>query len=112
MPPETKTLVILTPGFPANEADTACLPWLQNLVRHLQQNFPGVHIVVLAFHYPFTRADYQWENVQVYSFNGGNKGGLRRLLLWNAVRRRLSSINKKYQIIGLFSLWYTECALV
>ncbi|HEX6181050.1 MAG TPA: glycosyltransferase family 4 protein [Chitinophagaceae bacterium] len=112
MPPDTKTLVILTPGFPANEADTACLPWVQNLVRELKQNFPGVHFVVVAFHYPFKKEDYKWNGVQVTSFNGGNKGGLRRLLLWYAVWRRLSALNKKYHIIGLFSLWIGECALI
>ena len=112
MPPETKTLLILTPGFPANEADTACLPWLQNLVRQLRKNFPHIHIVVFTFHYPYTRADYQWENVQVISFNGGNKGGVNRLFLWYAVGRRFSSINRKYRIIGLFSLWIGECAFL
>ena len=107
-----KTLVILSPGFPSSEADTACLPWLQNLVRQLKQHSPGTHIVVCTFHYPFVRASYQWNGVQVFSFNGGNKGGLRRLLLWNTVWRRLSSLHKKYDLIGLFSLWYGECALV
>ena len=112
MPPDTKTLVILTPGFAADEADTACLPWVQNLVRELKQNFPGVHIIVFAFHYPFKKEDYEWNGVQITSFNGGNKSGFHRLLLWSAVWRRLSSINKKYHIIGLFSLWIGECALI
>ena len=37
---DEKTLVILTPGFPSNEADTTCLPMQQNLVRSLKLMYP------------------------------------------------------------------------
>lgn len=112
MQPERKTLIILSPGFAANEADTTCLPSKQQFVLQLLENFPDMQIIVLAFHYPFTRSDYQWKNARIISFNGGNKGGLRRLALWHAVWCKLTAIRKKYRIVGLFSFWCAECALI
>ena len=35
-----KTLVILTPGFPADESDTTCLPLLQQVILHLKKYDP------------------------------------------------------------------------
>ncbi|HYF31107.1 MAG TPA: glycosyltransferase [Chitinophagaceae bacterium] len=112
MLPETKTLVILSPGFPSDESDTACLPAQQQFVQQVQESFPGMQVIVFSFHYPFRKSDYQWKNVRVISFNGSNKGGVKRLMLWYAVWRRLSSLKKQYNIIGLLSLWCTECALI
>ena len=51
-----KTIVILTPGFASDESDTSCIPALQDYVLALQQSFPGLRIVVLAFQYP-----YKWD---------------------------------------------------
>jgi glycosyltransferase involved in cell wall biosynthesis len=106
------TLVILTPGFPANEADTTCLPAQQQFVQNVQESFPGLKIIVLSFHYPYINSTYTWKNVTVVSFNGRNRGKLQRLMLWARVRRKLSVINRTHRIIGLFSFWCTECALV
>ena len=44
-----KTLVILTPGFPENEADTTCLPMQQSLVRSIKENYRHINITILSF---------------------------------------------------------------
>lgn len=106
------TLVILSPGFPAIEADTTCLPAQQQFVQNIQESFPGLTIIVLAFHYPYLNSTYTWKNVHVVSFNGRNKGKFQRLVLWSKVWRKLAAINRSHRIIGLFSFWCTECALV
>lgn len=106
--PEIKTLAILTPGFPAGEADTTCLPAQQQFVQNVQESFPGIKIIVLSFHYPYVRSTYNWKNVKVISFNGRNRGKLHRLLLWRKVWRTLKAIEP----CGLFSFWCTECALL
>ena len=107
-----KTLVILSPGFPKNEADSTCIPPQQVFVRNLKLQYPQLNIVVLAFEYPFYSRSYQWCNVAVISFGGANKGGLSRLNNWRRVRQILKQLNRQYQLIGLLSFWIGDCAFV
>jgi len=107
-----KTLVILTPGFPANEVDTTCLPFLQTHVRAINKNFPELEIIIIAFQYPFIKSVYKWNNNEVISFGGKSKAKIHRLLLWVRVWRTLIKLKRGKKIITLFSLWCTECALV
>jgi len=110
--PERKTLLILTPGFPANEADTTCLPAQQLFVQNLQESFPGINIIVLSFHYPYERSTYVWKQVKVISFNGRNRGKWHRLMLWHKVWRTIKAIKREQDVMGIFSFWCTECALI
>ena len=107
-----KTLVILSPGFPADEADTTCVPPQQVFVRNLKKNFPALNIVVFAFEYPFVDSEYDWYDVSVTAFGGQNRGGFRRLLNWRRIRQKLRFINKRAQIIGVLSFWLGDCAYV
>lgn len=106
------TLIILSPGFPANEAESTCLPAQQQFVRSLNSCFPLLHIIILTFHYPFTKASYQWHGNTVIPFNGRNKGKLNRLVLWVKVWKVLEKLKRKNRIMGLFSFWCAESALV
>lgn len=110
--PERKTLIILTPGFPENESDTTCLPAQQLFVQNLQESFPGIDITVLSLHYPYVRSTYVWKNVTVKSFNGRNRGKLHRLMLWYQVWRSIKRIARTNDVLGIFSFWCTECALI
>jgi glycosyltransferase involved in cell wall biosynthesis len=110
--PDAKTFIILTPGFPAHEADTTCLPPKQQFVQQLHESYPEVNIIVLAFQYPFKKDTYQWKNVTVISFNGRNRSKWHRLRLWSKVWRKLKLLNRQHDIMGLFSFWYSECALI
>ncbi|WP_426671155.1 glycosyltransferase family 1 protein [Mucilaginibacter sp. McL0603] len=107
-----KTLVILSPGFPKDEADTACIPPQQVFVKNLKQNYPDLNVIVLAFEYPFYSSQYQWNGVTVISFGGRNKGKLVRLRNWVRIWLTLQRLNKQYQIIGLLSFWISDCAFV
>ena len=107
-----KTLIILIPGFPANEVDSTCLPFPQAFVKHLKLLNPGLNIKVLAFQYPFFESVYEWHGVEVHAFNGRNKGGLGRLFLWRTIWRRLKKIFREEQILGVLSFWMGETALI
>lgn len=109
---DSKTLVILTPGFAASEADTACLPMQQAFVRTLKEDFPELNIIILSFQYPFFKKTYQWYGVTVISFGGKNKRGLSKLLLRPKIFSSLKKIQRTNNIIGLLSFWYGECAWV
>ena len=109
---ETKTLIILTPGFPANEADTSCIPPQQIFVKALKKNDPSLQIIVLAFQYPFEEKKYKWHGVDVISFNGRNKGKLRRAMVWREVWQTLKKIKKENNVTGMLNFWLGECALI
>lgn len=106
------TILILTPGFPKDEADTTCLPLQQTLLRALKKEYPSQKIIVLSFQYPYQRVDYTWHGMEVISMGGSNKGGFRRLLLWNNVRKRLKSLAAENNITRIISFWCGETALI
>jgi len=106
------TLVILSPGFPASEADTACMPPQQLFVKALKEICPGLRIIVLTFHYPFSAAEYEWHGVQVIALGGRDNGRLLRVLTWFKAWMRLRKINREHHVLGLLSFWFGECALI
>ncbi|MGZ3754312.1 MAG: glycosyltransferase [Mucilaginibacter sp.] len=105
------TLIILTPGFPENEADTTCVPPQQIFVKALKETSPDLNIIVLTFTYPFFSRSYQWHGIQVISF--GTAGNLRpmRALTGLRVWITLQRLHRQYNIIGLLSFWLGKCAL-
>ncbi|HTK18161.1 MAG TPA: glycosyltransferase [Mucilaginibacter sp.] len=107
-----KTLVILSPGFPKNEADSTCIPPQQVFVRNLKLQYPALNIIVLTFEYPFHSSFYQWNNISVIAFGGANKGGLTRLNNWRRVWLTLKRLNKQHQLVGLLSFWMGDCAFI
>jgi len=112
MPEQQETLVILSPGFPKDEADTTCLPTQQLFVKSLQAQYPGLKIVVLAFRYPFVKATYKWHGVGIISLNNRRKGFINHLALWWRIWRLLGRLKTQHNIIGLLSFWCTEYAMV
>lgn len=109
---DLKTLVLLTPGFAASETDTTCLPMVQRLVKSINEHYPDIHVVVLAFQYPYSHGTYGWFGNPVFCFNGRNRGGLNRLLLRRKVTKVLTELHRRSPLTGLLSLWYGECAVI
>ena len=106
------TLLILTPGFPADENDSTCVPAQQLFVNVLKDNFPRLNIIVISFQYPYFAGEYVWNGIRVISFGGREKGKFYRLFLWLRVWRKLKKIKKDNNVIGLLSFWCGECALI
>ena len=107
-----KTLILLIPGFPSDESDSTCLPAQQQFVLALQKINPGIEVVVFAFQYPYKKEIYRWNGIEVHAFNGQNRGKLKRVLMWNAVWKRLRMMKAGKGLIGILSFWCGECALV
>lgn len=107
-----KTLIILSPGFAKDENDSTCLPPQQVFVKAFKKNAPSLQIIILAFQYPFFKKQYTWFGNIIISFNGQDKRGICRLLLWLKVYRKLNRLKKLYEIAGILSFWCTECALI
>jgi len=107
-----RTLIILSPGFPANESDSTCMPFPQLFVKTLKKENPSLKIIVLAFQYPFSNTVYNLHGVIVIPFNGKEKGKLNRLLVWRRVWRQINIIMKDNDVSGILSFWLGECALI
>ena len=112
MSDQPKALIILSPGFPKDEADSTCVPAQQVFVKNFKQNFPRLTIIVLAFQYPYKAAEYQWNGVTVISFGGENNGGVFRCINWIKLWLKLLKLNRKYNVIGLLSFWLGECSFI
>ena len=108
---DKKTLVILTPGFAKDEADSTCLPLQQQLVKALKETNPLLNIVILSFNYPFHTEKYTWFNTTIIPFNNKSRG-LHKLLLRQKVNSTLKRIHNETPITGLLSFWYGECAAI
>ena len=107
-----KTLVFLTPAFPANETEENWISFQQILLRSIKKLYPGIKIIVLSFIYPHTVSNYYWNEIEVFSFDGMQYKRFKRPLLWRNIWRKLNAIKKEHKITALFSLWCGECALV
>jgi glycosyltransferase involved in cell wall biosynthesis len=108
----SKTLLILCPGFPKDEADSTCLPFQQLFVKTLHKLRPELQVIVLAFQYPYSSEEYFWNGVKVIPLNGQNKGKLSRLLVWRKALNKIRGIIKANDMTGLLNFWLGECALV
>ena len=111
-PADTKTLVVLTPGFPENEDDSTCLPPQQIFVKALQAIAPELEIVVLTFTYPFVSKTYYWHGIKVISFGDPKNRKALRPFTGIRVKRELKKIVKEHNVIGLLSFWAGKCTLV
>lgn len=112
MSKQAATLIVLIPGFPENENDSTCLPSQQLLVREFNKVYPDLQIIIVAFQYPFLSNAYRWYGNHVIPLNGQNKRKLQRILLWRKAWKKLLKLHRQHDVIGIFSCWCSECALV
>ena len=96
-------MVILTPGFAADEQDTTAIPALQLYTRFLQTHNNDLNIRIVAFQYPFKSGSYTWNGLPVYSAGGRNRK-LTRIFTWIKVLAHLRRLHKK-EGFGLHSYY-------
>src|SRR5262245_54095463 len=102
----------LVPGFPATEAETDCLPPVQNLVKAIVRRNQDIAVHVVSFQYPFEARDYTWHGAMVHALGGRNKRSPIRLRTWFQAFRWVRSLAKAHRIIALHSFWLGECTYV
>lgn len=109
MEKKNKHIVILTPGFPENEADTTCIPALQIYVKALRE-ISDYEITVVSVHKPFKNTFYRWNEIPVYAIGGS--AFFSKILLWKKVYGTLKQIHREKPITVLHSFWLGECAFI
>ena len=107
-----KTLLIITPGFPADESDSTCMPPQQLFVKALHAEHPELSIIILSLQYPFKAKNYHWHGIPVIAFGGRNRGRILRVFNWMDVWAILKQLNREHEVVGLLSFWLGECALI
>jgi glycosyltransferase involved in cell wall biosynthesis len=110
MPAEA--IVFLVPGFPQTEAETDCLPPVQNFVKAVAGRNPGIRFHVIAFQYPFTAGEYLWNGVTVHALAGLNRRFPLRLRTWVQAASKVRHLQRSTNVIGLHSFWLAECSYV
>jgi glycosyltransferase involved in cell wall biosynthesis len=105
-------IIIVTPGFPENENDSTCIPFLQQFVISLKRNFSELKFIVITLHYPYSKMEYVWNGIDIYSIGGKNKAHIFAYYTRTRVYKKLYELQKSYSIVGVLSLWCTDAALV
>ena len=86
--PISGQLIVLSPGFPQDEQDSTCIPWLQQFLLSLRRVSPSLEVVVIAFQYPFHSREYTWHGIRVFALGGANRKTWRRLITWAKALRK------------------------
>lgn len=110
MKEKKKSVILLVPGFPANEADSTCIPFLQQFCLAFTRKRPDIELKVISFQYPFAKGHYIWKGIDVYSA-GGKSHTYNRPLTWIRVFIQLLKIRRENELLVINSFWMTECSL-
>jgi len=108
----SKHILLVTPGFPADENDYLCTPMIQEFLIGFAKYFSEVKFSVVALHYPYKKTNYKWHQTNVYPLSGKNKKGLNRLILWRRAIKKIKEINNFHKIDSLHSLWLGETTII
>lgn len=80
-------------------------------IKALQKSYPALQISVVSLQYPFYSKTYNWHTCKVIACGGKNKK-LNRLITWYKAKRAIRSIIKTENVIGIVSMWLTECTYI
>lgn len=102
-------VILITPGFTADETDRNCLPTLQLYAESLHSG--GRAVMIIALDYPFSSVPYTWKGIPVYPCGGRNARWLKPRTVMRAltIGHRLLD---EYPDAVLHSFWLNwPCAI-
>ena len=103
-------VLLVTPGFPADDNDSLCIPPVQLMLRALATRRPDVRLSVLALHHPAERRHYRWHGIEVQAIGGANRRWPLRLVHLLQAFRAASSFDRDQPFTQVHSLWLTDAA--
>lgn len=106
-----KHIVVLTPGFPADEGDTSCIPPVQEFLKTYRRRYPDDRITVISFQYPYITGKTLWHGIEVWNCGGKNKR-IRKLFTWKKARSYFKYIHQKNPVNVIHAFWLGECAMI
>ncbi|MCH8034756.1 MAG: glycosyltransferase [Bacteroidetes bacterium] len=109
---KNKHIVIITPGFPKDETDDNCIPSLQQFVSHISEQSNDFIFSIITLHYPYTKSEYKWNGINIYSCGGKNIKFPLRFFTWRKVYNYFKEIITNNDVSLIHSFWLGECALI
>jgi len=107
-----KQIVILTPGFPKDESDTACLTYLQNYLLAFKSQYPCIDIKVITLQYPKHATPYSWHSIHVIPLGMSISTLPLKLIKWLKMMSIFRSIHNKRDVDVIHSFWLKDCGLI
>lgn len=101
-------IVIITPGFPVDEKDTICLPFLQLYIHELIKQ--QIHVTVITDQHPI-KENYTWNNVKVYTLRKKGSNLVSKLFKHFRLKKTLLFLHKKNNITAIHNFWFNELVL-
>jgi glycosyltransferase involved in cell wall biosynthesis len=105
-------IVIITPGFPKNEKDESCVPYLQAFVKYLIQHNAEYKLSIITLQYPHHETEYSWNNAAVYGCGGHDRKFPGRILTWHKCLKFFRRVNTLKRVWVIHSFWLNECAFL
>ena len=105
-------IAILTPGFAVDEADTNCVPALQDFLLALHRRHSSIKLTVFALRYPHTRRSYKWHGLDVVPADGRQRSFPASLMSWGRLVWSFSRTMRATPIDIVHSFWLGECAFL
>ncbi|MGB0916436.1 MAG: glycosyltransferase family 4 protein [Flavobacteriales bacterium] len=107
-----KHILIFMPGFPENESDDTCMPYLQTYLREASKAEYGLRFTVVSLQYPYKSDSYKWRGIPVFSCGGSNRSFPFRFYYWRKALKRISQVHQEQSIDVIHSFWLSECTLL
>ena len=112
MSPKLRHILILVPGFLSDSKDLSTVPYLRNFLHDFQKSNTEFYLSIVAFHYPYDKAEYTWNNIDIYAMGGNNAKFPFKMYLWSTIVKKCSSIHMNRKVDAIQSFWMSECALL
>lgn len=106
-----KHILFLSPGFPNDEDDFNTIPPLQEYIIKFKKVYPLAKISVIAFQYPYHKAEYLWNGIEIFSLRGKNSK-IKKPLIWLKAIQEAKKIHGSNKVDVVHSLWAGECAMI
>lgn len=106
-----KKILIITPGFPKDEHDSTCVPYLQDYLMALSKRIGVENIKVIATQYPFKKNNYLWNGIEVIPSGGENKKSFHYYFTLKRTMKNISRLFKKDSYV-VHAFWLGEAAFI
>ena len=102
-------IILITPGFPKDESDISCLPYLQDYILHLRDKAGAENIMIVATQYPYTKIPYSWNGIRVFPAGGKNKKFTGKYFTMRRSHKIIAALQRRGNSV-LHAFWLGECA--
>lgn len=105
-------IAVFTPGFPADQDDTTCVPYVQDWLIAHRCLYPKDRLTVYSLQYPHLPSRYQWQGMRILALGGADRSGLSRLATWKRAVAAFHRDHRNEPYDLLHALWLDESSVL